>query len=345
MARKIGLGRTDWRSGRMFTSRSYLRGQPTPASPRCADRTSTAGPAAAPARRRGPPARRSVPSCAARPVTQRLRPHAADSDAGPQPGHGSSSARSARRSPRRRTARCRRRPPHRRSRADPSGGSQYAAPTMTVPVSSRISGTRRAWPCRARRAAPRSAHVGDLDVEPVGAQQPVSTAARSASEPTTTTRRQSVTSSQVDDRQAAQRTGHRRPPNSNTATSRRPSKLRPRHPTVVNAAPRGSAGIGWVTGCTAVLRQISGRICHAGNRAHRRPVGRRGQRKGHRSARWPRAVGRALPGRQQRRPHRGAADGRELRAAPDPVGHPDARASPTSSATASSSIPGCCSPS
>ena len=36
-------------------------------------------------------------------------------------------------------------------------------------------------------------------------------------------------------------------------------------------------------------------------------------------------MGRALPGRQQRRPHRRAADGRELRAAPDPVGHPHAR--------------------
>ena len=41
----------------------------------------------------------------------------------------------------------------------------------------------------------------------------------------------------------------------------------------------------------------------AGCRADRRPVGRRGQGKGHRPARWPRPLRRPLPGRQQRRAH------------------------------------------
>ena len=87
----------------------------------------------------------------------------------------------------------------------------------------------------------------------------------------------------------------------------------------------GSAGIGCVTGWTQTLGRSSGRVRDAGNRAHRRSVGRRGQRKGHRSTRWPSAVGGALPGRQQCRPYGGAAIGRELRPSPDPVGHPHAR--------------------
>ena len=54
------------------------------------------------------------------------------------------------------------------------GGNQYAAPTMTCPVSSRISGTRCAAPnARAARAVqPAGRQRGDLDVEPFGAQQP-----------------------------------------------------------------------------------------------------------------------------------------------------------------------------
>ena len=66
-------------------------------------------------------------------------------------------------------------------------------------------------------------------------------------------------------------------------------------------------------------------VSHAGDRADRRPVGRRGQGQGHRPARRPGPVGRALPGRQQRRPHRRAARRPELRPAPDPVRHPHAR--------------------
>ena len=66
-------------------------------------------------------------------------------------------------------------------------------------------------------------------------------------------------------------------------------------------------------------------MSHAGDRAHRRPVGRRGQGQGHGPARGVRAVGGALPGRQQRRAHGGAARRAGLRAAPHPVGHPHAR--------------------
>ena len=62
----------------------------------------------------------------------------------------------------------------------------------------------------------------------------------------------------------------------------------------------------------------------ARSRADRRPVGRRGQGQGHRPARWARPLRRPLPGRQQRRPHGDHPGRREVRAAPDPVGHPDA---------------------
>ena len=60
---------------------------------------------------------------------------------------------------------------------------------------------------------------------------------------------------------------------------------------------------------------------YAGHRDHRNPVGRRGQGQGRRPARRARRGGRALPGRQQRRPH-DRPRRRDLQVPPDPVGHP-----------------------
>ena len=81
----------------------------------------------------------------------------------------------------------------------------------------------------------------------------------------------------------------------------------------------------WVTGWTTISGRYEWEKCHAGNRPDRRPMGRRGQGQGHRPTRRPHQVGGALPGRQQRGTHRGAAQRRELRPASHPVGHPDGR--------------------
>ena len=88
------------------------------------------------------------------------------------------------------------------------------------------------------------------------------------------------------------------------------------------------AGLVWVTGWTTISGpntwDLTG-ASHAGNRPHRRPMGRRGQGQGHRPSRRPHQVGRPLSGWQQRGAHRGAARRRELRAAPHPLGGADAR--------------------
>jgi uncharacterized cupin superfamily protein len=59
--------------------------------------------------------------------------------------------------------------------------------------------------------------------------------------------------------------------------------------------------------------------CRAGDRGDRRPVGRRGQGQGRRPARGAGGRGRALPGRQQRRPH-DRPRRRDVQPAPHPVG-------------------------
>ena len=60
---------------------------------------------------------------------------------------------------------------------------------------------------------------------------------------------------------------------------------------------------------------------YAGHRDHRDPVGRRGQGQGRRPARRARRDGRALPGRQQRRPH-DRPRRRDVQVPPDPVRDP-----------------------
>ena len=59
----------------------------------------------------------------------------------------------------------------------------------------------------------------------------------------------------------------------------------------------------------------------ARNRIGRRPVGRRRQGKGDRPARRAGGCSRAIPGREQRRPHDRSRPA-DVQAAPDPVGHP-----------------------
>jgi len=116
-----------------------------------------------------------------------------------------------------------------------------AARTMTVPVSSRMSGTRCAWPVRARRARHGRRTWPTSTSSRSARNNRVNTAARSASDPTTTTLRQSVMSSRPTIGRSRSTRGIGRPPNCNTTTS--PSFLEcSSRPRFVNAAPRGQLG-------------------------------------------------------------------------------------------------------
>ena len=220
IARKIGLGRTEAAGAADGCSR-FDATEPA-ASPGCVDRTSTAGPVAAPAPRRGPPSAASVPSCAARPVDPAFRAHAAtDSTVARRPGmvvvgsirtpvtspSNSSDVVDDGLSADRRGVLVGRQP----VRGPDDHGPGLVADQRN-PCAHRRCGP--AGPCHGRRTWPtstssRSARSNRVSTEP-----------RSACEPTTMTRRQSVTSSAVDRRPAraasAASAGRR------TATPRRP---------------------------------------------------------------------------------------------------------------------------
>ena len=205
------------------------------ASPRCADRTSSACTgrgAATPSRTTVAP---GVPSCAARPVTQRRRPRPVT--AARSPGMVAvGSMRTAGTSPSNSTVSS--------TTASPRRGEPVhsAAPTITVPVSSRISGTRRATPVRACRAVRQLGACPTSMSSRSARSNRVSTEARSASEPTTMTLRQLVMSSMLT--AASVRAADAASDGRRTA--------RPRHP-LWSTRLLGSAGIGWVTGWTEHL--------------------------------------------------------------------------------------------
>ena len=195
-----------------------------------------------------------------------------------------------------------------------SVGSQYAAPAMTVPVSSRISGTGVAAPVRARRAAPHAAGA-DLDVEPVGAQQPGQHRRQigmPSRRPSTRRRddRRRPRSRWSQSRAAA--AGSRRPPNSST-----------RRPLVVKAL----LAIRWdrVVHRLHTYWEISGRnampaIVLIGAQWGDEGKGKVTDLLGGRVQWVVRYQGGNNAGHTVVLPI-----GREVRPAPDPVGHPDAR--------------------
>ena len=218
-------------TGSAAAGRSRFDATEPTASPRCADRTSTGEPAVF---RPPRPERPTLHRCRAgqrdpRPSASRACGTTSHWPADPA---RSRSVRSAHRVPRRRTARCRRRSPRRGPWRHLGRAAASAPPcVITAPVSSLISGIRAAVPVRARRACHDRRTCATSTSSRSARSSRVSTAARSACEPTTTTRRHKVTSSaQMVGKPRSDR-GSRLSPKGNTTTS-----------SAVKAAPRVRLG-------------------------------------------------------------------------------------------------------